>query len=206
MRKETFRMVHDRRAHRRGGHRPPLGLRRLGRLGDLRVHRRQARHPPRQAVPGDDQLADLRPATRPQRVLEGDRRFDDAARHQPRRRSLRRASYYINASRRPPTRAMPWPRCSASCAMSACRSASSTPGSPTSPTPSGCTVADQKNKVYYFENTTSPEHAVGQARPTRLQGRLGPAQAQLDGNPDLGGDQTANFKPAEPFKFLAPKD
>ena len=31
-------------------------LRRLGRLGDLRAPRRQARHPPRQAVPGDDQL------------------------------------------------------------------------------------------------------------------------------------------------------
>jgi hypothetical protein len=26
----------------------------------------------------------------------------------------------------------------------------------------------------------------------------------LDGEPELGGDQTANFEKAEPFKFLAP--
>jgi hypothetical protein len=26
----------------------------------------------------------------------------------------------------------------------------------------------------------------------------------LHGNPDLAGDQTANFKAAQPFQFLAP--
>ena len=60
----------DRRPHRRAGHRAPVDLGRLGRFGDLRVHRRQAGHPPRPRVPGHDQLADLRPAAWPCRLLE----------------------------------------------------------------------------------------------------------------------------------------
>jgi hypothetical protein len=34
----------------------------------------------------------------------------------------------------------------------------------------------------------------------------GPRLLQLDGNPDLAGDQTQNFRPTELFKFLAPQD
>ena len=34
----------------------------------------------------------------------------------------------------------------------------------------------------------------------------GARKLQLDGNPDVAGDQTKNFKPAAPFKFLAPHD
>ncbi len=49
----------DHRAHRRTRNGSPVHIRRVGRLGDLRVHRRQAHHPSRQAVSGDDQLANL---------------------------------------------------------------------------------------------------------------------------------------------------
>jgi hypothetical protein len=32
----------------------------------------------------------------------------------------------------------------------------------------------------------------------------GPRRLTMDGNPDLAGDQTANFQPAELFKFMSP--
>ena len=56
---------------------------------DPRVRRRQARHPPGPRLPGDDQLARLRPAARDQRVLEGSERPRRAAGHPPRRGPLR---------------------------------------------------------------------------------------------------------------------
>ena len=54
-----------------------------------RVRRRTAGDPPRPAVPGDDELADLRQTACDHRVLGGDRRNGDAARHQPGRRPVR---------------------------------------------------------------------------------------------------------------------
>ena len=38
-----------------------------------------------------------------------------------------------------------------------------------------------------------------------LAGLKGLRKLQLSGNLDIGGDQTANFAKAEPFKFLAPE-
>jgi len=32
----------------------------------------------------------------------------------------------------------------------------------------------------------------------------GPRRLTMDGNPDLAGDQSANFQPAELFKFMSP--
>jgi len=61
------------------------------------------------------------------------------------------------------------------------------------------TVADQKNKVYYFENTLSPYLLWVDLKQVDFShvGKL-----TLDGNPYLGGDQTLKFKEAVPFDFL----
>ena len=87
--KGAFRVVPTDAPERREGDGPPRGLRRLGRLGDFRVSQKEARHPPRPRVPGDDQLAGVRPATGAERLLEADRRHGDAAGDEPRRRPLR---------------------------------------------------------------------------------------------------------------------
>jgi choloylglycine hydrolase len=63
------------------------------------------------------------------------------------------------------------------------------------------TVADSKGLVYFFESTSSPgmvwvklgEVDLSEGQPVR--------KLQLAGNPDLAGDQTANLKPAEMFRF-----
>ena len=46
---------------------------------------------------------------------------------------------------------------------------------------------------------------VGPLHPTINRGS-GARKLQLGGNPDVGGDQTASFKPAEVFKFMIPHD
>jgi penicillin V acylase-like amidase (Ntn superfamily) len=63
------------------------------------------------------------------------------------------------------------------------------------------TVADSKGLVYFFESTSGPgivwvklgELDLSEGQPVR--------KLQLAGNPDLTGDQTANLKPAEMFRF-----
>jgi choloylglycine hydrolase len=66
------------------------------------------------------------------------------------------------------------------------------------------TVADQKNKVYYFENTASP--SLVWVKLNQLDFKLGSGvrRLTLHGRPDIGGDQTANFEKSEAFKFLGP--
>jgi len=66
------------------------------------------------------------------------------------------------------------------------------------------TVADQKNKVYYFEDTASPSLVWIRLNQIDFQPGSGVRQVTLHGHPGLGGDQTTNFKKAEAFKFLAP--
>jgi penicillin V acylase-like amidase (Ntn superfamily) len=66
------------------------------------------------------------------------------------------------------------------------------------------TVSDHKNRVYYFENTGSPSLVWIKLDKIDFQSGSGTRKLTLVGNPDLGGDQTANFKKSEPFKFLAP--
>ncbi|MHB8910208.1 MAG: linear amide C-N hydrolase [Syntrophales bacterium] len=66
------------------------------------------------------------------------------------------------------------------------------------------TVADQKNKVYFFEDTASPSVVWVQLSRIDFTPDSGVRKLTLHGNPDLGGDQTANFKKAAAFKFLAP--
>jgi penicillin V acylase-like amidase (Ntn superfamily) len=66
------------------------------------------------------------------------------------------------------------------------------------------TVSDQKNRVYYFQDTNSPGIVWTDLKALDFSEGTGPRKVQLDGNPDLAGDQTANFQPAELFKFLSP--
>jgi choloylglycine hydrolase len=66
------------------------------------------------------------------------------------------------------------------------------------------TVADQKNKVYYFENTASPSLVWVKFADVDFKEGSGTRKLTMVGNPDLGGNQTANFVKAEPFTFLSP--
>lgn len=67
------------------------------------------------------------------------------------------------------------------------------------------TVADQKNLVYYFENMSSPRIVWLNLREIDFSPRSGVRKLDLVRNPFLGGDQTSNLAPAEPFAFLAPE-
>lgn len=80
----------------------------------------------------------------------------------------------------------------------------STPDQPNISTTIWRTVSDQKNRVYFFENTASP--SLVWIRLSQLDFSAGaPAQKlTLDGNPNLAGDQSHGFQPAEPFQFLVP--
>lgn len=113
-----------------------------------------------------------------------------------------RASFYINACRQSAD-----PREAVASVFSVIRNASvprgiSTPGRPNISSTIWRTVADQKNRVYYFEDTNAP--GLVWVRLDKLDLAAGAAVRKLTlvGNPDLVGDQTANFKPAEPFRFL----
>jgi choloylglycine hydrolase len=80
----------------------------------------------------------------------------------------------------------------------------STPGQPNIASTIWRTVADQKNKVYYFEDTASPSILWVQLNQINFKDGTGVRKLTLHGKPDLGGDQTSNFEKAEAFKFLAP--
>jgi choloylglycine hydrolase len=66
------------------------------------------------------------------------------------------------------------------------------------------TVADQKNRVYYFQDTFSPGAVWVKLDKIDFKEGTGVRKLTLAGKPDVVGDQTANFEKAEPFKFLAP--
>lgn len=78
------------------------------------------------------------------------------------------------------------------------------PGQPNIADTLWLTVADQKNKVYYYQDTNSPSIIWADLSKLDFTEGSGPKKLQLDGNPDLAGDQTANFQPADLFKFLSP--
>lgn len=67
-------------------------------------------------------------------------------------------------------------------------------------------MSDQKNKVYFYQSTNSPSIVWAKLSELDLKEGSGVRKLQLDGNPDVAGDQTKNFKAAELFKFMAPKD
>ena len=66
------------------------------------------------------------------------------------------------------------------------------------------TAADQKNRVYYYEDTNSPGALWVKLDKIDFRDSAGVRKLTLVGKLDVVGDQTANFSPSEPFKFLAP--
>jgi penicillin V acylase-like amidase (Ntn superfamily) len=115
-----------------------------------------------------------------------------------------RASFYINACNQTAD-----PRESVASVFSVMRNVSvprgiSTPDQPNISSTIWRTVSNQKNRVYYFENTASPSLVWVKFDKIDFKAGSGTRKLTLVGKPDLGGDQTANFEKAEPFKFLAP--
>ena len=115
-----------------------------------------------------------------------------------------RASFYINAAVQSANM-----REAVAAVFSVMRNVSvprgiSTPAQPNISSTIWRTVADQKNKVYFFEDTASPSLVWVQLNRIDFTPDSGVRKLTLHGNPDLGGDQTANFRKAEAFKFLAP--
>jgi choloylglycine hydrolase len=117
-----------------------------------------------------------------------------------------RASYYINEAKQSAT-----PREAVATVFSVMRNVSvpigiKIPGQPNIADTLWLTVADHKNKVYYYQSTNSPSIIWAKLGELDFKEGSGARKLQLDGNPDVAGDQTGNFKPAEVFKFLAPTD
>ena len=115
-----------------------------------------------------------------------------------------RASFYINAASQSAN-----PREAVAAVFSVMRNVSvprgiSTPSQPNISSTIWRTVADQKNKVYYFEDTASPSLVWVRLNQLDFRPGSGVRKVTLNGNPDLGGDQTTNFKKAGAFKFMAP--
>lgn len=115
-----------------------------------------------------------------------------------------RASFYINACRQSDD-----PREAVASAFSVIRNCSvprgiSTPSQPNISSTLWRTVSDQKNRVYYYENTASPSILWVKLDKLDFKSGSGVRKLTLVGNPDLGGDQTAGFKKADAFKFLSP--
>ncbi|MHB9099876.1 MAG: linear amide C-N hydrolase, partial [Syntrophales bacterium] len=116
-----------------------------------------------------------------------------------------RASFYINAAAQSANM-----REAVAAVFSVMRNVSvprgiSTPTQPNISSTIWRTVADQKNRVYFFEGTASPGVVWVQLNRIDFKPESGVRKLTLHGNPDLGGDQTANFQKAEAFKFLAPQ-
>ena len=115
-----------------------------------------------------------------------------------------RASFYINAAQQSAV-----PREAVAAVFSVMRNVSvprgiNTPGQPNISSTIWRTVADQKNKVYFFEDTLSP--SLVWVRLSQIDFQAGSKIRKLDLHSlaNLSGDQTENFKEADPFVFLAP--
>ena len=117
-----------------------------------------------------------------------------------------RMSYYINEATQTAD-----PRRAVATVFSVMRNVSvpigiKIPGQPNIADTLWLTVGDQKNKVYYYQDTNSPSILWVRLNDLDFKAGSGPRKLQLDGNPDVAGDQTKNFKPAPLFRFIAPHD
>lgn len=117
-----------------------------------------------------------------------------------------RASFYINEAKQSAD-----PRTAVAAVFSVMRNVSvpigiKIPGQPNIADTLWLTVSDQKNKVYYYQDTKSPSVVWADMKKLNFSEGSGARKLQLAGNPDVDGDQTANFKPAEVFKFMIPHD
>lgn len=116
-----------------------------------------------------------------------------------------RASFYINAAQQSEK-----PREAVAAVFSVMRNVSvprgiSTPDQPNISTTIWRTVSDQKTLVYYYESTFSPSVVWVRFADLDFKAGTGVRKIQLDGHPEIAGDQTASFQPAEPFTFLGSK-
>lgn len=115
-----------------------------------------------------------------------------------------RASFYINATEQTAD-----PVKSVAAVFSVMRNVSvprgiSTPDRPNISSTIWLTVADQKNLVYYFQDTASPSVLWVDLKRIDFAEGSGVRKLEVEGNTMLGGDQTDGFRPAVPFVFLAP--
>jgi penicillin V acylase-like amidase (Ntn superfamily) len=115
-----------------------------------------------------------------------------------------RASFYINACRQSAD-----PHEAVASVFSVMRNVSvprgiSTPGQPNISSTLWRTVADQKNRVYYFEATASPSLVWVKLDEIDFGLAAGTRRLAVQGKPDVGGNQTKQFQKAEPFQFLTP--
>lgn len=115
-----------------------------------------------------------------------------------------RASYYINECRQTAD-----PREAVAAVFSVMRNVSVPRGirkkdAPNLSSTIWRTVADQKNRVYFYEDTNSPGALWVKLDTIDFKESSGTRKLGLVGKPDTSGDQSANFVKAEAFKFLAP--
>lgn len=116
-----------------------------------------------------------------------------------------RASFYINACRQSAD-----PREAVADVFSVMRNVGvprgiTTPDKPNISSTIWRTVADQKQRVYYYESTFSPSVVWVKFADLDFGPASGVRKLQLDGEPDRAGNQTREFRPAEPFRFLREK-
>lgn len=115
-----------------------------------------------------------------------------------------RASYYVNACQQSADA-----REAVAAAFSVMRNVSvprgiRKQGAPNVSSTIWLTVADQKNRVYYYQDTNGPGVLWVKLDKIDFKEGSGVRKLNLAGKPDVSGDQTANFEKSEPFKFLAP--
>ncbi len=115
-----------------------------------------------------------------------------------------RASFYINACQQSAN-----PREAVAAVFSVMRNVSVPRGirkkdAPNVSSTLWLTVADQKNRVYYYQDTYSPGALWVKLDKIDFKEGSGVRKLTLAGKPDIVGDQTANFEKSDPFKFLAP--
>ncbi|MDZ7581654.1 MAG: linear amide C-N hydrolase [Deltaproteobacteria bacterium] len=115
-----------------------------------------------------------------------------------------RASFYINATKQSAD-----PREAVASVFSVMRNVSvpigiSAPDRPNISSTIWRTVADQKNRAYYYEDSLSPTIVWVDLKRIDFREGSGVRKLTLHGNLDLGGNQAANFVQTEPFVFLAP--
>ena len=116
-----------------------------------------------------------------------------------------RASYYINACQQSAD-----PREAVAAVFSVMRNVSvprgiRKKGAPNVSATLWLTVADQKNRVYFYQDTNSPGALWVKLDQIDFKPGTEVRKLTLAGKPDTVGDQTANFQPSAPFKFLAPE-
>lgn len=115
-----------------------------------------------------------------------------------------RASYYINACQQSAD-----PREAVAAVFSVMRNVSvprgiRKQGAPNLSSTIWLTVADQKNRVYFYQDTNSPGALWVKLNKIDFKAGSGVRKLTLSGKPDTTGDQTDHFEKAEAFKFLAP--